>query len=92
MSRSYRRPFAAITGVASAKRDKQLAHRGVRRKHNLALKACLDYESLLLPHAFECSWNNTYCWGRDGTQTYRGNLRNSAEDTDRVFYCKMVRK
>ena len=59
MSRSYRRPFAAITGLASAKNDKQLAHRGVRRKQNLALKVCADYESLLLPHPLECHWNDT---------------------------------
>jgi hypothetical protein len=55
MSRSYRRPFAAITGIASAKSDKQLAHRGVRRKQNLVMKTCTDYDSLVLPHFLECS-------------------------------------
>jgi hypothetical protein len=63
MSRSYRRPFAAITGLASAKSDKQMAHRGVRRKQNHALKTCADYENLLPPHRLECHWNDTYCWG-----------------------------
>ena len=60
MSRSYRRPYAAITGLASAKDDKRMAHRGVRRKQNLALKNSIDYENLLLPHRLECAWNNTY--------------------------------
>lgn len=70
MSRSYRRAYAAITGTASAKDDKRLAHRGVRRKQKLALKICSDYEELLLPHRLECPWNNTYCWSRDGAQGY----------------------
>ncbi len=70
MSRSYRRPFAAITGTASAKDDKRLAQRGLRRKQNLALKICPDFGNLLLPHRFECAWNNNYCWGRDGAQCY----------------------
>ena len=60
MSRSYRRPYAPITGLASAKNDKRIAHRGVRRKQNLALKTFIDYENLLLPHCLECAWNNTY--------------------------------
>ena len=60
MSRSYRRPYAAITGLASAKNDKRIAHRGVRRKQNLALKTSIDCENLLLPHRLECAWNNTY--------------------------------
>jgi len=38
MSRSYRRPYAAITGTASAKDDKRMAQRGIRRKQNLTLK------------------------------------------------------
>ena len=63
MSRSYRRPYAAISGFASAKNDKRMAHRGVRRKQNLALKTSVDYESLLPPHRFECASNNTYSLG-----------------------------
>jgi len=50
MSRSYRRAYAAITGTASAKDDKRLAHRGVRRKQDWALKICVDFENLSLPH------------------------------------------
>ena len=60
MSRSYRRSYAAITELASAKNDKRMAYRGVRRKQNLALKTSIDYENLLFPHRLECAWNNTY--------------------------------
>jgi hypothetical protein len=92
MSRSYRRPFAAITGLASAKSDKQLAHRGVRRKQDLLLKTCIDYENLLLPHRLECPWNNNYCWGRDGAQCYLGSMRNSQDDYSQRYYRKILRK
>jgi hypothetical protein len=92
MSRSYRRPYAAITGLASAKSDKQLAHRGVRRKQNLALKICADYESLLLPHRLECHWNDTYNWGRDGAQCFLGWLRDSPEEYNREHFQRILRK
>jgi hypothetical protein len=92
MSRSYRRPFAAITGLASAKSDKQLAHRGVRRKQNHALKTCTDFENLLLPHCLECHWNNTYNWGRDGAQGYLGWMCTSDKDYFRKWYQKVLRK
>jgi hypothetical protein len=92
MSRSYRSPFAAITGLASAKSDKQLAHRGVRRKQNLALKTCLDFENLLVPHFLECPWNNTYCWNRDGAQTYHRRPNDSNDEWDRIYYRKLLRK
>jgi len=92
MSRSYRRPFAAVTGTASAKEDKRMAHRGVRQKQKLALKTCNDYEDLLLPHHLECSWNNTYCWGRDGKQTDRGSLRHELDDRSQKYYRKLLRK
>ena len=92
MSRSYRRPFAAVTGTASAKQDKRMAHRGVRQKQKLALKTCGHYEDLLLPHHLECSWNNIYCWGRDGGQCYLGWMCNSDEDDFREWYQKVLRK
>ena len=92
MSRSYRRPYAAITGTASAKSDKQLAHRGVRRKQNLALKTCADFENLLLPHRLECHWNNTYNWGRDGAQSFLGYHCDSPEELSRKYYQKILRK
>lgn len=92
MSRSYRRPFAAITGLASAKSDKQLAHRGVRRKQNHALKICADFEDFLPPHILECHWNNNYCWGRDGAQSYNSRPRDSDNDYSRKYYRKLLRK
>jgi hypothetical protein len=92
MSRSYRRPFAAITGLASAKSDKQLAHRGVRRKQNLALKTCSDYEDFLPPHRLECHWNDTYNWGRDGAQCYLGWMCDSDNSHFRKWYQKVLRK
>ena len=92
MSRSIRRPFAAITGTASAKDDKRMAHRGVRRKQNLALKASTDLEALLIPHELECAWNNNYCWGRDGVQHFYGTLRHSSDVSSRKYYIKLLRK
>jgi hypothetical protein len=92
MSRSFRRPFAAITGTASAKDDKRLAHRGMRRKQNLALRLCFDYEDLLLPHRFECSWNDTYCWGRDGAQCYISPWSDYDDEYHRRFYQRLLRK
>jgi ribosomal protein L32 len=92
MSRSYRRPYAAITGTASAKDDKRLAHRGVRRKQDTALKTCTECEDFLVPHRLECAWNNNYCWGRDGAQGYRGSLRYSDDDWSQKYYRKLLRK
>ncbi len=42
--------LCAIIGLACAKWDKQMAHRGARLKQNLYLKTCLDYKNLLQPH------------------------------------------
>jgi hypothetical protein len=92
MSRSYRRPYAAITGLASAKCDKQLAHRGVRRKQNLALKVCIDFENFLLPLRLECHWNDTYNWGRDGAQCYLGPIGKADDDYSQKYYRKLLRK
>ena len=92
MSRSYRRPFAAITGTASAKDDKRLAHRGMRRKQNLSLRICSDYENLLLPHRFECFWNDTYCWGRDGAQHYFSPWFDPDHEYPPPYYRKLLRK
>ncbi len=92
MSRSFRRPFAAITGVASAKDDKRLAHRGARWKQNLVLKTCGDFEDLLLPHYLECGSNNTYTWGRDGAQRDRSLLRYSRDPSSQNYYRKLLRK
>jgi hypothetical protein len=75
MSRSYRRPYAAVTGVRSAKQDKILAHRGERRAHRDALRTAVDFEDFLLPHRLECAWNEVYSWGRDGHQRYQKHPR-----------------
>ena len=92
MSRSYRRPFAAVNGVVSAKKDKQLAHRGARRKQNLAVKTCQDFGELLLPHELECAWNNNYCWERDGSQRYMGLRFQFDNERVRRYNEKLVRK
>lgn len=92
MSRSYRRPYAAITGTASAKDDKRLANSGVRRKQNQTLQTCIDYEDLILPHRLECHWNNTYNWGRDGAQGWFGPWYESGDDYLRRYCEKLLRK
>ena len=92
MSRSYRRPYAAITGTASAKNDKRMAHRGVRRKQNQALRTRLDLENLVLPHYLECPWNNVWCWSRDGHQQDYNHWRNSDDEWCRRYYTKLLRK
>lgn len=71
MSRSIRRPYSAITGNGSANWDKITARRNVRRKQNQWLKTLTDYDSALAPHKYECAWNSTYSWDRDGSQFLR---------------------
>ena len=71
MSRSYRKPYAAVTGTVSAKDDKIRAARGVRRVHKRYLRKVLQGDLLdqfLIPHRLECSWNEVYTWTRDGKQ------------------------
>lgn len=72
MSRSYRRPYEAVTGNRSAKEDKQLAARGMRRKQNEWLRNHPEFEeNALVPHRLECAHNDVYGWGRDGKQRLR---------------------
>ena len=92
MSRSYRRSFAAIYSRASGKSDKQLAHRGVRRKQNNAIRTCLDYDTFLVPHRLECHWNDPYNWECDDSLGYVGYYRNSPEADNRKFYQRTLRK
>lgn len=76
MSRSYRRPYTAICGNESAKRDKVMAHRGVRRAHKAYLKFnWAEEDDFLMPHKRECHWNNVYSWVRDGKQFLPRELR-----------------
>ncbi len=42
MSRSYRKPYTAITGTKSAHADKKVAARGVRRRQNQWLYTLKD--------------------------------------------------
>jgi len=79
MSKSYRKPYASVTGNRSAKQDKILAHRGERRAQNYAIRTCQDWEEFLLPHKRECHWNNVYSWSRDGRQRlqFRGTQYNN---------------
>jgi hypothetical protein len=71
MSRSYRKPYAAITGTSSAKDDKIRAARAVRHVQNLYLRKTLhgDFpDQFLVPHRLECPANEVYAWRRDGKQ------------------------
>jgi hypothetical protein len=69
VSRSYRAPYASVTGVRSAADDKRFAARGVRRKQNQWLRETADFEDAIVPHRFECPWNDVYSWDRDGKQS-----------------------
>jgi hypothetical protein len=68
VSRSYRKPYAAVTGTKSAHNDKKIAARGLRRRQNQWLHTLEDVDGALIPHRLECAYNNTYNWGRDGRQ------------------------
>ena len=71
MSRSYRKPYSAITGRGSAKEDKRIARQAVRRMENQRIRNCKDledYENLVMPDRLDCAYNETYSWGRDGKQ------------------------
>jgi hypothetical protein len=69
MSRSYRKPYTSVTGVYTGSGDdKRVARRLVRRAENRAINNCQDFENFLLPHKYECSYNDPWGWGRDGKQ------------------------
>jgi hypothetical protein len=68
VSRSYRKPYTAVTGVPRSRDDKKTAVRGMRRKQNAWLRNLKDYDRALVPHRLECAFNNTYLWARDGGQ------------------------
>ena len=74
MSRSYRRPFASVCGKVSAKQDKQMAHRGVRRVQNRIARLMAENPDLLMPHFRSCPWNNPYSWSRDGESARNGQM------------------
>ncbi len=71
MSRSYRRPYAPITGASSAREDKQRAARGARRVYDRELRRAAareTWDEFVLPDRRECPWNNVWGWDRDGRQ------------------------
>jgi hypothetical protein len=70
MSKSYRKPYAAITGVRSAHEDKTFASRSLRRTQNYALRAFKgDWDEFIIPVRLECAGNDVGGWGRDGVQS-----------------------
>jgi hypothetical protein len=92
MSRSTRRPYMAVTGNSSAKSDKRLANKGVRRAHKASLKTCTDFENFLLPHRLECHWNEVYGWSRDGKQWDFSHYADFNDPSEVQFYRKLLRK
>jgi hypothetical protein len=71
MSRSYRKPYAAVTGTVSAKDDKIRAARRVRHVQKYYLRKILLHDLLdqfLIPHRLDCPGNEVYSWRRDGKQ------------------------
>ena len=102
MSRSYRKPYAAVTGTASAKEDKLRAARGVRRAQKGYLRKILQGDLLdlfLIPHRLECPWNEVYSWKRDGKQRLQFPTPSPGcfEDTQRSvtalrYWLKLCRK
>jgi hypothetical protein len=71
MSRSYRKPYASIVGGnRSIKPDRDRASRGARRKQTGYAKLHWMDEDFLLPHRYECAWNNCYSWSIDGKKRF----------------------
>lgn len=66
MSRSYRKPYAPVCGVCSAKYDKRLAARSMRRAQNHATKKMWYNEDVVMPHRLQCANNDVWGWLRDG--------------------------
>jgi len=94
MSRSYRKPYCAVTGTNSAKEDKQRAARGVRRKQDQWLRTLDDPDAALAPHRLECGWNDVWSWGRDGKQRLQvPSPKDRAEAGEApLWYRKLLRK
>jgi hypothetical protein len=71
MSRSYRKPYTAVTGTSSARDDKIRAARAVRHVQNRYLRQIRHadlHDQFLIPHRLECPSNEVYAWKRDGKQ------------------------
>lgn len=94
MSRSYRKPYAAVTGTKSAHEDKKTAARGLRRRQNQWLSTLEDIDGALAPHRLECAHNNTYDWRRDGRQhlIFPDSRRSDRFDYIYRYWLKLQRK
>ncbi len=94
MSRSYRKPYTAVTGNKSAHDDKKLAARGLRRRQNQWLHMLRDADEALVPHRLECPCNNTYNWERDGRQhlVFPGSQGSARFDFKYRYWVKLHRK
>lgn len=94
MSRSYRKPYAAVTGAKSAHDDKKMAARGLRRRQNQWLHMLRDADEALVPHRLECAYNNTYSWDRDGRQqlVFPGSHGSARFDFKYRYWAKLHRK
>ena len=94
MSRSYRKPYTAITGVSSAHHDKKIAARGLRRKQDAWLRDLCDFDSALAPHRLECNFNDTWSWSRDGSQFLTFPDSRYGDDVDHTlnYWIKLHRK
>lgn len=89
MSRSRRKqPFSSVTLATSAKRDKQTAHRSVRRTQNRYLSVHTDQDTFLLPLEFDCSHNDVWGWDIDGPKKYRDPAKYGHEQ----WFIEMLRK
>ena len=92
MGKSYRKPYAAVTGVRSAHEDKTFAARSLRRTQNYALRAFKfeDWDEFIMPVRLECTGNNVWAWGRDGVQSLveppHPSLEFSDSDFDRWWF------
>ena len=86
MSRSFRKPYSAITGVRSAADDKRVARRNWRHAQNHALRQPqIDWDEFLIPARYEAAYNDVWSWGRDGKQTYHPEP--TWEDEFHWFHC-----
>lgn len=98
MSRSYRKPYSAITGVRSAAHDKMVARRCHRRMQNQTLREfianSLDWDDFVNPKRHEASFNDVWGWGRDGNNRlqfppeppYEHDLNWSSQEVELKYY------
>jgi hypothetical protein len=96
MGKSYRKPYSAITGVGSAKDDKRIARRALRRMENQRIRNCEDFELLYMPDRLDAAYNDVWSWGRDGKQVLQSppvftSHSWSTEELDQTWYEREVK-